>query len=100
MKNEKISKVWKPVTKKLNIVHQEDNSQVPREEEKASEVSEGKTPEPVKPSEDWTIVTSRKVDKGNKDMSHTPNNSFMKYQNLFTPLRIGDYPRGDNNLDQ
>ena len=69
------------------------------EPQKKQEEPQREQDEPHKETQnEWTVVTSGKVDRGKRAMIHTPKSSFGPYQNsnIFTPLRIGDCPKGNN----
>ncbi|KAG4975510.1 hypothetical protein JHK86_034984 [Glycine max] len=106
-------KVWKPTKqnevtqneeKPMNVViksaeQQEEPQKKQEEPQKKQEEPQREQDEPHKETQnEWTIVTSGKVDRGKRAMIHTPKSSFGPYQNsiIFTPLRIGDCPKGNN----
>ena len=106
-------KVWKPTKqneatqneeKPMNVViksakQQEEPQKKQEEPQKKQEEPQREQDEPHKETlNEWTVVTSGKVDRGKRAMIHTPKSSFGPYQNsnIFTPLRIGDCPKGNN----
>ena len=106
-------KVWKPTKqnevtqneeKPMNVViksaeQQEEPQKKQEEPQKKQEEPQREQDEPHKETQnEWTVVTLGEVDRGKRAMIHTPKSSFGPYQNsnIFTPLRIGDCPKGNN----
>ena len=106
-------KVWKPTKQNeatqneeepMNVViksaeQQEEPQKKQEEPQKKQEEPQREQDEPHKETQnEWTVVTLGEVDRGKRAMIHTPKSSFGPYQNsiIFTPLRIGDCPKGNN----
>ncbi|KAG5080474.1 hypothetical protein JHK86_004539 [Glycine max] len=85
---------------KLTSAKQQEEPQKKQEEpQKKQEEPQREQDEPHKETQiEWTVVTLGKVDRGKRAMIHTSKSSFGPYQNsnIFTPLRIGDCPKGNN----
>ena len=101
----KLVQVWKPTKQTEETL----NRNKPTETKAAKKIEE-KQEEPQKDQEEpnqelnpaeWTVITSRRMEKGKREMIHTPKSSFVPYQNTntFTPLRIGDCPKGNTPFD-
>ncbi|CAK8544373.1 unnamed protein product [Lathyrus sativus] len=95
------TKVWKPAANKQIVEEiKEDTLPKPNEEEYNKDKVDEEESLQKETATDWTLVTSSRVDKGKRVMIETSKNSFVPYQNAFTPLRNGECPREETSHDQ
>ncbi|CAK8562113.1 unnamed protein product [Lathyrus sativus] len=68
--------------------------------ETTKDIDDVRTPTPEKSDADWThITTASKVQRSRKGMTPTHKIALVDFQNSLTPLRIGDFSKGENHLD-
>ena len=84
----------------MRVKQQEEPQKKQEEPQKKQEEPQREQDEPHKETQnEWTVVTSGKVDRGKRAMIHTPKSSFGPYQNSNIMFNIF-FRNSPESLDQ